>query len=98
MNVVRCPSLLTNIMMKCAVMRWIWMLVIFYWGVLDNMMWMLSTLGRSNLYQLDKWEIEYTLLSFTRKNKPKVLQAEGRNFHYKKNHFPRSIYIVEIDI
>ena len=36
--------------------------------------------GRSNLYQLDKGGIKYTLVSFTRKNQPKALQAEGGNF------------------
>ena len=43
MNVVRCPSLLASIMMRCTVMCWIWMLVIFYLGVIGSMMWMLST-------------------------------------------------------
>ena len=43
MNVVRCPSLLASIMMRCTVMWWIWMLVIFYFGILGSMMWMLST-------------------------------------------------------
>ena len=37
-------------------------------------------LGRSNLYQLEKWGIKYTLVHFTRKNQPKALQAKGRNF------------------
>ena len=36
--------------------------------------------GRSNLYQLEKGEIKYTLVSFTRKSQPKALQAEGKNF------------------
>ena len=43
MNVVRCPSLLASIMMRC---KWIWMLFIFYLGVLGSMMWMLSTQAR----------------------------------------------------
>ena len=34
----------------------------------------------SNLYQLEKGGIKYTLVPFTRKNQPKALQAEGRNF------------------
>ena len=37
-------------------------------------------LGRSNLYQLEKEGIKYTLVPFTRKNQPKVLQVERRNF------------------
>ena len=37
-------------------------------------------LGRSNLYQLKKGGIKYTLLPFTRKNQPKALPAEGKNF------------------
>ena len=36
--------------------------------------------GRSNLYQLEKMGIKYTLVPFTRKNQPRALQAEGRNF------------------
>ena len=36
--------------------------------------------SRSNLYQLDKGEIKYIIVPFTRKNQPKALQAEGRNF------------------
>ena len=36
--------------------------------------------GMSNLYQLENGGIKYTLISFTRKNQPKALQAEGRNF------------------
>ena len=36
--------------------------------------------GRSNLYQLDKGEIKYIIVPFTRKNQPKALHAEGRNF------------------
>ena len=36
--------------------------------------------GRSNLYQLEKGGIKYTLVPFTRKNQPKTLQAEGKNF------------------
>ena len=36
--------------------------------------------GRSNLYQLEKKGIKYTLVHFTRKNQPKALQAEGMNF------------------
>ena len=36
--------------------------------------------GRSNLYQLEKRGIKYTLVPFTRKNQPKALQAEGNNF------------------
>ena len=35
---------------------------------------------RSNLYQLEKGGVKYTLVSFTRKNQPKALQAEGMNF------------------
>ena len=37
-------------------------------------------LGRSNLYQLEKGGIKYTLVPFTKKNQPKALQAKGRNF------------------
>ena len=37
-------------------------------------------LVKSNLYQLEKGGIKYTLVSFTRKNQPKALQARGRNF------------------
>ena len=37
-------------------------------------------LGRSNLYQLEKGGIKYTLVPFTRKNQPKVVQVGGRNF------------------
>ena len=37
-------------------------------------------LGKSNLCQLEKGGIKYTLVPFTRKNQPKALQAEGRNF------------------
>ena len=36
--------------------------------------------GRSNLYHLEKGGIKYTLVPFTRKNQPRGLQAEGRNF------------------
>ena len=36
--------------------------------------------GRSNLYQLEKGGIKYTLVSFTRKNQPKALQVDGKNF------------------
>ena len=36
--------------------------------------------GRSNLNQLEKGGIKYTLVPFTRKNQPKALQVEGRNF------------------
>ena len=36
--------------------------------------------SRSNLYQLEKGGIKYTLVPFTKKNQPKALQAEGRNF------------------
>ena len=36
--------------------------------------------GKSNLYQLEKGGIKYALVPFTRKNQPKALQAEGRNF------------------
>ena len=43
MNVVRCPSLLASIMIRYTVIWWIWMLVIFYLGVLGNTMRMLST-------------------------------------------------------
>ena len=46
MNVEKCPSLLASIMMRCTVMWKIWMLVIFYLGVLGSMMWMLSTWAR----------------------------------------------------
>ena len=34
----------------------------------------------SNLYQLEKRRIKYTLVPFTRKNQPKALQVEGINF------------------
>ena len=37
-------------------------------------------LGKSNLYQLEKVGIKYTLVPFTRKSQPKALQEEGRNF------------------
>ena len=37
-------------------------------------------LGKSNLYQLEKERIKYTLVPFTKKNQPKTLQAEGKNF------------------
>ena len=37
-------------------------------------------LGRSNLYQLEKGGIKYTLVPFTRNNQPKALQVEGKNF------------------
>ena len=36
--------------------------------------------GRSSLYQLENGGIKYTLVPFTRKNQPKALQAEGKNF------------------
>ena len=36
--------------------------------------------GKSNLYQLEKKGIKYTLVPFTRKNQPKALQVEGKNF------------------
>ena len=36
--------------------------------------------GRSNLYQLEKGGIKYTLVLFTRKNQPKALQVDGKNF------------------
>ena len=36
--------------------------------------------GRSNVYQLEKDGVRYTLLPFSRKNQPKALKAEGRNF------------------
>ena len=36
--------------------------------------------SRSNLYQLEKGGIKYTLVPFIRKNQPKALQAEGKNF------------------
>ena len=36
--------------------------------------------SRSNLYQLEKAGIKYTLVPFTRKNQPKDLQVEGKNF------------------
>ena len=36
--------------------------------------------GRSNLYQLEKGGIKYTLVPLTRKNQPKALHAEGKNF------------------
>ena len=36
--------------------------------------------GRSNLYQLEKERIKYTLVPFTRNNQPKALRVEGRNF------------------
>ena len=36
--------------------------------------------GRSKLYQLEKGGIKYKLVSFTRKNQPKALQAEEMNF------------------
>ena len=35
---------------------------------------------KSNLYQLEKGGIKYTILPFTRKNQPKALQAEERTF------------------
>ena len=37
-------------------------------------------LGKSKLYQLEKGGIKYILVPFTRKNQPKALQAEGKNF------------------
>ena len=36
--------------------------------------------GKSNLFQLEKEGIKYTLVPFTRKNQPKALHAEARNF------------------
>ena len=36
--------------------------------------------GRSNLYQLERKGIKYTLVPFTRENQPKALQVERRNF------------------
>ena len=36
--------------------------------------------SKSNLYQLKKGGIKYTQVSFTKKNRPKALQAEGMNF------------------
>ena len=36
--------------------------------------------GRSNVYQLEKDGVRYTLLPFSRKNQPKALKVKGRNF------------------
>ena len=43
-------------------------------------MWMLSTQAGVTYNQLEKGGIKYTLVPFTRKNQPKALQAEGKNF------------------
>ena len=51
------------------------MLVIFYLGVIGSMMWMLST-----QVGVTCAGIKYTLVPFTRKNQPKDLQVEGKNF------------------
>ena len=44
-ELLRCPSLLASTMMRCTVMWWIWMLVIFYLGVLGSMMWLSTRVG-----------------------------------------------------
>ena len=54
-------------------MWWIWMLVILYLGVLGQYDVDAKQSGRSNLYQLEKGGIKYTLVPFTRKNQPKAL-------------------------
>ena len=36
--------------------------------------------GRSNVYQLEKDGVRYTLLPFSRKNQPTTFKAKGRNF------------------
>ena len=64
-------------------MWWIWILIIFFFGhpwKNDVDAKHAKHSGRSNLYQLEKREIKYTLVSFTRKNQPKALQAKGMNF------------------
>ena len=33
-------------------------------------------MGRGNLYQLERGDMKYTLVPFTRKKQPKALQAE----------------------
>ena len=83
MNVVRCPSLLASIMMRCTLMWWIWM-DMDACHILFERPWQYDVdakhLGKSKLYQLEKGGIKYTLVPFTRKNQPKALQVEGKNF------------------
>ena len=46
--------------------------------------------SRNNLYRLEKGGIKYTLVPFTKKNQPKALQDEGKNF-LTSGHDPSSL-------